>query len=155
MRALRRDRRPFDHAGARVARLRLVVGDRLGQQLGHAIDRDVDVDRRCERVTITGEPAADQYRYESDGCDVFARNRLLKGIGKLGLANVLEINRTRIFFVPVPWRMAFDSLPVPVRQVPPSDKTHHVAVVKQENGGALAGERGEDGIQAGVVNARK
>ena len=74
---------------------------------------------------------------------------------RLGPADVLEIDRTRISFVPVPWRMAFDGLPVPVRQAPPSDETHHVAVVKQQNGGALAGECGEDGVQAGVVNVWK
>ena len=51
--------------------------------------------------------------------------------------------------------MAFDGLPVPVRQASPADKTHHVAVVKQENGGALAGKRDEDGVQAGIVNVRK
>ena len=50
--------------------------------------------------------------------------------------------------------MAFDGAPVAVRQAPPSDETHHVAVVKQENGGALAGECRKDGVQAGVVNVR-
>ncbi len=125
--------------------------------------RQRDVDLRFGEVMrpvvisheFSGEPAADQDRNESDGCDVFARNRFLQGIGKLGLANVLEMDRTRIFFVPVPWRMALDGLPVPIRQVSPSDETHHVAVVKQENGGALAGQRGEDGVQAGVVNVWK
>ena len=86
---------------------------------------------------------------------LFARNRFLEGIGKIGQANVLEIDRTRISFVPVPGRMAFDGLPVPVRQTPPSDEAHHVAVVEQQNGGALAGECREDGVQAGVVNVWK
>ena len=78
-----------------------------------------------------GEPAADPDRDESNRGDAFARNRFLQGIGKIRLPNVLETDRPRISFVPVPWRMAFDGLPVPVRQTPPSDETHHVAVVKQ------------------------
>src|SRR3954462_1602723 len=81
---------------------------------------------------FSGEPAADHDRNESNRCDAFSRNRLLEGIGKTGLANVLEIDRPRISFSPVPWRMTLDRLAVPVRQAPPSDKTHHV-VVEQEN----------------------
>ena len=104
---------------------------------------------------FSGEPAADQDWNESDGCDVFSRNRFLERERKVGQANVLEGDRTRICFVPVPWRMAFDGLPVPVRQAPPSDETHHIAVVKQENGGALAGECSEDGVQTGIVNVWK
>ena len=70
-------------------------------------------------------------------------------------ADVLEVDRTRICFVPVPRRMAFDGLPVPVRQAAPSDEAHHVAVVEQQDGGALAGECREDGVQADVVNVWK
>ena len=113
--------------------------------------RQRDVDLRFGEVMrpvvigheFSGKPAADQDRNESNRCDMFSRNRFLEGIRKSGNANVLEIDRTRISFVPVPWRMAFDGLPVAVRQAPPSDETHHVAVIKQQNGGALAGERRE------------
>ena len=83
------------------------------------------------------------------------RNRFLERDGKIGQADVLEIDRTRIFFVPVPWRMAFDGMPVSVRQAPPSDEAHHVAVVEHQNGGPLAGECREDGVQGGVVNGWK
>jgi hypothetical protein len=106
-------------------------------------------------MNFSGEPAADHDRNESNRCDAFSRNRFLEGIGKTGLANVLEIDRPRISLTPVPRRMALDGLAVPVRQAPPSDETHHIAVVKQQNGSALAGKRGEDGVQAGLVNVGK
>src|SRR5215212_8363738 len=114
--------------------------------------RQRDVDLRFDEVMrpvvisheFSGEPAADQDRNESDGGDAFARDRFLDRVGKIGQANVLEIDRTRISFVPVPWRMAFDGLPIIVRQTAPTDETHRVAVVEQQNGGALAGECRED-----------
>ena len=102
-----------------------------------------------------GEPAVDQDRNEGDGCDAFSRHRFLELVRKRGSADILEVDRKRTCFVPVPRRMAFDGLPVAVRQAPPSDEMHHVAVVEHKDGGALAGERRADGVQADVVNVWK
>ena len=69
------------------------------------------------------------------------RNRFLERGGKVGPADVLETDRTRIFFVPVPRRMALNGVPISVRQAAPCDEAHHAAVVEQQDGGPLAGQR--------------
>src|SRR5207248_11753911 len=75
--------------------------------------------------------------------DTFSPDRALQPSWKVRDIDVADTNRLRALYAGFPRRVALDRAPISFRQAAPGDETHHVLIVEEQNGSAMARNRRE------------